>query len=204
MPNANSIPICNAALTRTGDDPITSFDEGTPQAAVLSENYDDIVNGFLSSCPWKFASRTFQLSLHNAEVPLPWLFGYQRPPDVLALRVVEVNGYPIPWELLSDIILCNAGTDSAVIAKYTYRVDETEWPKFFRLAIIATLEPLILRAIGERYSEAESREKRAAQLQAMARNRDTQSQSARNPFRSPILAARHGYWPFDMQHRIWR
>lgn len=204
MPTASAIPICNAALTRTGDDPITSFDEGTPQAAVLSENYDDIVNGFLSSCPWKFASRTFQLSQHNAAVDPPWLFGYQLPPDVLALRVVEANGYPIAWELQSDIILCNVGIETPVIAKYTYRVNETDWPKFFRLAVITTLEPLLLRAIGERYDQADSREKRAAQLQAMARNRDTQSQTARNPFRSPLLAARHGYWPFDPVHGRWR
>lgn len=204
MPNASAIPICNAALTRTGDDPITSFDEGTPQAAVLSANYDEITNAFLASCPWKFASRTFQLSLHNATVPEPWQFGYQLPPDCLALRVVEVGGMPIPWELLSDIILCNVGLEAPVIAKYTYRVDETDWPKYVRMAIIATLEPIILRAIGERYSEAENREKKAAFLQALARNRDTQSQSARNPWQAPILAARHGFWPFDMKHREWR
>jgi hypothetical protein len=200
MPTASSIPICNAALTRSGDTPITSFDEGSPQAAVLSENYDDIVNGFLSSCPWKFASRTFQLSLHNATVDPPWMFGYQLPPDLLALRVVEANGFPIPWELMSDVILCNVGLETPVLAKYTYRVDENDWPKFFRLAIIATLEPLILRAIGERYDEADRREKRAIALQAMARNRDTQSQTARNPFQAPIMAARHGYWPFDPHH----
>jgi hypothetical protein len=197
MATANAMPIINAALTRTGDDPITSLDEGSPQAAVASANYDDIVNGFLSSCPWKFASKTMQLVQLDVVVDPPWLFAYERPADVLALRVVECNGHPIDWELRADVILTNYGPEQPVIAKFTYRADEVYWPKYFRLAVIATLEPLFLRAIGERYSEAEARDKKAIGLQAMARNRDTQSQTARNPWQPKILAARGGFWPGD-------
>lgn len=202
MAFASSIPVINAALTRTGDDPITSLDDGTPQAAVAAANYDEIVNGFLSSCPWKFASRTLQLAPLAVIVDPPWQFAYQRPADLLALRVVEANGRPIEWELLADKILCNVG-DGLVIVKYTYRSEEPYWPKFFRLAVIATLEPMFLRAIGERYSEAAERDKKATLLQAMARNRDSQSQSARNPMRSPILTARQGFWrdPWSMTWR---
>ena len=134
MPAASGIPIINAALTRTGDEPITSFDEGTPQAAVAEANYDEVVDGFLSSFPWKFASRQMLLASLNVEVDPPWQFAYQRPADLLALRVVEVNGCPIDWELMSDKILCNHGPDVPVLLKYTYRVVEPEWPKFFRLA----------------------------------------------------------------------
>src|SRR5262245_7337202 len=202
MPGASAIPIVNAALTRTGDDPITAFDEGTPQATVAALNYDEIVNGFLASHPWKFASRMLQLAPLDVTVDPPWQFAYQRPADVLALRVIEVNGCPIEWELLSDKILCNAPPISPPIAKFTYRLEEPFWPKFFRMAIIATLEPLFLRAIGERYSEAEARDKKAGALQALARNRDSQSQSARNPMRSRLLEARGGFRPIGWD-RVW-
>lgn len=197
MPGASAIPIVNAALTRTGDEPITDFDEGTLQAKVAVTNYDEIVNGMLSGYPWKFCSRQFQLTMLAVTPDLPWLFAYERPNDVLDLRDVEVAGKPINYELLSDVILCNADGSTPVLAKYTYRLDEPFWPKYFRLAVIATLEPMFLRSIGERYDQATDRDKMAARLQALARNRDAQSQTARNPVQSPLLAARQGMWGPD-------
>lgn len=194
-PGANAIPIVNAALTRTGDEPITDFDEGTLQAKVAVTNYSELVNGLLSSYPWKFCSRQQQLAMIAVTPDPPWLFAYERPSDVLDLRDVEVAGLPITYEMLSDAILCNADGTTPVLAKYTYRLDEAFWPKYFRMAVIATLEPLFLRSIGERYDQASDREKAAARQQALARNRDAQSQTARNPVRSPLLAARRGFWP---------
>lgn len=197
MPAASAIPIINAALTRTGDDPITSFDEGTPQAAIASANYDDTVNAILSGYPWKFATRTLQLVPIDATVDLPWQFAYQVPADVLDLRVVEFEGQPIDYELMSDKILTSWGP--AVIAKYTYRLEEPFWPKYFRGAVIATFEPMFLRGIGERYDEAATRDKRAQGLLAVARNRDSQSQTPRQPMDSPILRARGGFWPSGLR-----
>jgi len=190
--NASAIPVVNAALGRTGDDAITSFDEGTPQATVAALNYDDIVNGLLSGYPWKFASRTLTLAPLDVEVDPPWTHAYQVPADVLDLRAVYANGEPIDYELLSDKILTIWGPDAFVAAKYTYRVDESMWPKYFRQAVITTLEPLFLRAIGERYDAAEARLKQATVLQAVARNRDAQSQTPRQPMDSPMLRARKG------------
>lgn len=193
MPGASAIPIVNAALTRTGDDPITSFDEGTVQAAVASANYDEIVNAILSGYPWKFASRQFELSQLDATPDLPWTHAYQMPADVLDLRVVEAQGAPIDYEVMSDKILTL--WEPPLLAKYTYRLEEPFWPKYFRGAVIAALEPIFLRAIGERYDEAATRDKRAVNLMAIARNRDSQSQTPRQPMDSPILRARGGFWP---------
>jgi len=193
MPTAAAIPVINAALTRTGDEPITSFDEGTPQAAVAALNYDEIVNGLLASYPWKFASRTMALAALDVIVDPPWHYAYERPSDVLDLRVVlSAAGQPIDYELLSDKILTL--WEPPVTAKYTYRVQEPMWPKYFGLAVIATLEPLFLRAIGERYDAAEARQKQAINLQAAARNRDSQSQTPRQPVDSPMLRARAGWF----------
>ena len=193
MASASAIPIINAALTRTGDEPITSFDEGTPQALVASLNYDELVNAILSGYPWKFATRTMDLETLAVTVDPPWQFAYQVPADVLDLRVVESNGCPIDYELMSDKILTN--WPPPVLAKYTYRLEEPFWPKYFRGAVIAALEPIFMRAIGERYDEAANRDKRAMGLMAVARNRDTQSQTPRQPMDSPILRARGGFWP---------
>src|SRR5262245_66621077 len=95
MAGASAIPVINAALTRSGDDPITSLDEGTPQAAVASRNYDEIVNGLLSSYPWKFASRTLELAPLDVTVDPPWEFAYERPADTLDLRLLLAGGSPI-------------------------------------------------------------------------------------------------------------
>lgn len=183
--------LINAALTRTGNDPITSLADPSAGAKIAAENYDELIKGMLGH-PWKWAGKTQALNLLDGEPDPPWLFAYQRPTDVLELRTVMVGGWPIPYEVQSDKILCNFGEDSVVISKYTWRPPESDWPVWFREAVITALEPLFLRGIGERFDEATTREKVAVRALAIAKNRDAQQQTARAPETSPTLNARRG------------
>jgi hypothetical protein len=199
MPDASALPLVNAALTRTGNQTITSFEQiqtGSTEAAIAAANYDDIVNAALGSHPWKFCTRHFALNKVDATPDPPWQFAYERPADLLFLRMVEQVGQPVRYELMSDMILCNHDNiETPLIAEYTYRPAEPFWPKPFTLAIIIALEPIFLRAIGERYDQADNREKAAAAALANARLRDSMHKLADNPVQSPLLSARRG-WPF--------
>jgi hypothetical protein len=203
MANASAIPLINAALTRTGNEAITDLSDGSAGGTIAAQNYDELVDGLLGSHPWKWASRTATLNLISGTVDLPWLYAYERPSDMLELRVVEVSGIPIQYEVRSDQIYTNFGSDAEVIAKYTWRPTEPFWPKWFRLAVIAALEPMFLRGIGERHQEAAERDKAAFRMLAIAKNRDSQQQSARPVMTSPMLQARVGATVFDPRWPSW-
>lgn len=190
------LTIINAALTRTGNPPITSLGGGAPGAVIASQSYELLVEGELSNYPWKRASKIEQLSRLDADVegepPLPWTAAYQLPEDLVEIRTVKVAGTPIPYEVHGDTILCDAGESDEVILHYVWRAAETDWPAWFRLGMIYRCEAMFLRGIGERYAEARDADKRADEQFAKARNRDSQSQPPRDPVRSSLLAARRG------------
>ncbi len=192
MSDATALPLINAALTRTGNNTISELAGGGAAELIASENYDELVNGLLSAYPWKWATKTAVLNLIATDVDLPWRYVYERPADLLDLRVVEYNGTPISYEVRADRIYVLYGSDAELIAKYIYRPDEVYWPAWFRNAVILALEPLFLRGIGERYQEAADREKVAFRALAIAKSRDGQSATARPIWRSSTLRARWG------------
>ncbi len=191
----NDFTVVNAALTRTGNDPISSFSGTTPAHKVAAENYETLVEAHLSVYPWKRASRVEQLSRIDADEhgdpPEPWTAAYQLP-DLADIRTVKVDGYPIPYEVHGDTILCDAAETDAVILHYVWRAAESDWPAWFREGVVRELEAVFLRGIGERYREAELRQDAATEWWKTAKNRDSQSQPPRDPVGSPTLSARTG------------
>jgi len=191
------LTVINAAATRTGNDPITTIEtNGGPVAQIALNNYEDAVKTELSLYPWKRATKIVQLDRLDPDVvgepPEPWTAAYQQPPDLLEIRTVKVVGYPINYEVHSDTILCNAVEADEVILHYIWRVPEAQWPVWFREGMIRRLEAMFLRAVGERYNQADERDKAAGESFARARNRDSQSQTPRDPMISPTLQARTG------------
>lgn len=193
---ATDLAVINAALTRVGEEPITSLSSADIGAKIANENYELLVEGELSNYPWKRASKIEQLDrLDDDEAgdpPEPWTAAYQLPDDLVEIRTVKVGGSPIPYEVHGDTILCDAAEDDEVILHYIWRASESDWPAWFRLGIIYRCEAMFLRGIGERYREAEAADQRAEEQFAKARNRDSQSQPPRNPVASSTLAARRG------------
>lgn len=197
MTTTSDLTVINAAATRTGNDPVTALSsDGGPVAALALNNYEDAVKAELSLHPWKRATKIAQLDRldpdEEGEPPEPWTAAYQLPNDLVEIRTVKVSGYPIAYEVHGDTILCDAAQDSEVILHYVWRAPESEWPPWFREGMTRRMEAMFLRGIGERHSQAAERDKEADASFALARNRDSQSQTARDPAISPTLAARSG------------
>lgn len=180
----------NAALTRTGNAPITSLDDGSAASVVATQNYEAIVTAELSKYPWRWAAKTQTLNLLAGTPAPPWQHAYQRPTDVLLLRVVEVDGEPIDYEVQFDKVLCDASADAQVIAKYTWRPSEPYWPGWFAEALTQRLEALFLRALREDFAKADARDGSAENAFMVARRRDAQQQTPARPYRSDLLDAR--------------
>lgn len=184
------LDLVNAAGTRTGNEPITTLNDGSPVGNIAGANYEQIKRAALTVYPWRFATKTATLVALTGDVDLPWAYAYQIPTDLLKLRGVTLNGSPIDYERQSDKLLCNSGPDSDLIAKYTWLVPEADWPATFAEAITQFLEAMFLRGVGERYQEADARENAARLTLRAAKQEDAQNNSTRNPWTSPTLTAR--------------
>lgn len=193
---ASDLSVINAALTRTGENPISALNGLSTSQIIASQNYETIVEAHLSIYPWKRASKIAQLSRldpdEEGEPPEPWTAAYQLPSDLTEIRTVKVGGQPIPYEVHGDTILCDAEETDEVILHYVWRAAEADWPAWFREGMVRRMEAVFLRGIGERYREALERDKSADDWFAQAKNRDAQSQTPRNPVASTTLAARRG------------
>jgi hypothetical protein len=206
---ATDLAIINAALTRTGNQTITSLDDAVIGAQIATANYEELVKAELSANPWKSATKTEVLDIQMdgddpVAAPDPWLYVYDLPDDLVSLRTIAVAGMPIDYAVMGSTILCNVLSDDTtdVVAHYVWRVGVALWPPWFVESVTQRLEALFLRAIGERYEEAEARDKSADMQFSVARNRDAQMQTPRDPYRSATLAARRGAvlpwsWPWD-------
>lgn len=198
---ATDLSLINAALTRTGSNPLTALTSGSATAAVASANYEKIIGEALASYPWKFATKIAALTLldeddHGAP-PEPWSYAYQKPTDLLDLRTIMVGGRSIPYALHGNTILCDQDNSSDLIAHYLWRAPESAMPAWFQEAVIVRLEALFLRAIGERYGEAADRDQAAFVMLNRAKLRDSQGQTARAVVNSPTLRARGGGYGYS-------
>lgn len=208
MATTTDFSVINSAATRTGNAPVTALaTDGGPVALIALTNYEDSVKTELALYPWKRATKIVQLDridpVASGSPPEPWTAAYQLPPDLLDIRTVTVAGWHIDYEVFSDKILCNAVTTDNVILHYIWRVPEVDWPPWFREGMIRRWEAILLRGVGERHNEADERDKAAGESFARARNRDSQSQTPRNPMASPTLQARAGGFPSVAQQRPW-
>jgi hypothetical protein len=96
----------NAAATRTGNDPVTELNDGTPVGNTAGANYHQIVRAALTVFPWRWATKTATLVAITGDPDPPWLYAYQLPSDLLKLRAVAVEGQPIKYERQSGKLLC--------------------------------------------------------------------------------------------------
>ena len=185
----------NAALTRAAFETVSQLPGTTAEGKVAQENYEKLVVAELTSYPWNFASTKRNLNLLSQTPDLPWLYAYQKPTDLLLLRRLEVEGYGIDYEVLTDKIHCDYGSDSTVIAKFTWRVPETLWPGWFGLYITRRMEAIFLRSPAGQYEEAASVDEACEVLLSKARTEDAKLKTPVDPRRHPLLDARRGAAP---------
>lgn len=191
------IDIINAALTRTGNNPISALTNDALGARIASQNYEKLVRREISAGRYKWATKHVVLSLLDpvvhGDAPRPWLNSYQAPADMLDLRSIKadaMDGLPIRYELQSKTIFAVEGIETDLIASYLYRVPEADLPEMFVEGIIRRLEAMFQRGIKERDDVAKDRDKDADAAFGEARRLDAQSTPPREVTSSPTLEAR--------------
>lgn len=134
-----------------GAQPITSFTDGSTEALVANNIYEDITRGALCRHRWKFATTQKQISLLTDVPAGRYDYAYQVPtdPEVLQISTITVNDYVIPYNRYQDYIYLNGyGSANTVIMDYIYRVDESYFPPHFVLALEYELAALFAGSVA--------------------------------------------------------
>ena len=132
------VDICARALIMVGASPISSFSDGSTEALVASNIYEDIVEASLCRSRWRFATTQKQISLLTSAPTGRYDYAYQMPTDpaVLQINTITVNDNIIPYERYQNYIYVNGyGSSNELIMDYIYRVDESYFPAHFKLAL---------------------------------------------------------------------
>lgn len=82
------VQICNKALDKLGQNPITSLTDGTKAANMCNRNWEMIRDEVLRAHPWNFAMT--RATLAPSSTAPDWGFSYAFPMPTDCLRLVEV------------------------------------------------------------------------------------------------------------------
>lgn len=92
----SQIAICNLALDAIGTrSTISSLTEGSAEAAVCARQYEPALEAVLQAAHWNFARKQIALAVlkdgtvqPSQNVPVPWVYEYAVPNDMLSARYV--------------------------------------------------------------------------------------------------------------------
>lgn len=180
MPLISNIAVAQAACTRIGIPPVTSFEGEEAAPVYLATNYEQTVEAEMTGYEWRFCMVEQILSRQAAE-PLGkrWDAIYELPPDLLQLLTVIQSERPINYDRYSNTVYCNADADNPVIAEYVTRKPEVEWPGAFTELMIRLLSAGLANAVQERGDVAKTWLDKATDQRIIAMGSDSRQQTTK-------------------------
>jgi hypothetical protein len=152
------IDICSRALTRLGESPISSFDDGSDAATICSNNYAPLKEFILEAHNW-YAARVRKKLTKSSDTPAnEWRYQYPMPSDLLALRAVydtAATGSPAPykrWELMGGFIQTDA---DPIWIEYTTEITEGDMPAYMTELLVVALAAEIAMAVTDQANSAD-------------------------------------------------
>jgi len=175
----SAIDICSRALILIGANPITSFDEGSTEALVAVNMYEDVARASLVNTRWRFATNQAVMNLLTDAPTGRYNQAHQLPNDTLMVHSVTVNDNLINYQIYGDKIFSDTTTNDSLIVDYTFRAEEENWPSYFVIAVEYALANIFATSIARDASLAQLMQASATQTMAKARSLDSQQQTTR-------------------------
>lgn len=175
----SALDMASRALVLIGAEPITSFELSTTEALVASNMYEDVVRSSLCVARWRFATEQAVLNQLTDTPTGRFDIAHQLPSNLLMLHAVTINDNKIIYTVYGDKIFSDSTTNDTLIADYTYRAPETDFPSYFSLAVQYSLASVFATSIARDDKLMEMMEVKAERLMAKARNLDSQQQTSR-------------------------
>jgi hypothetical protein len=176
----SALDIASRALVLIGAEPITSFESSSTEALVASNMYEDVVRSSLCIARWRFATEQAILNQITETPTGRFAIAHQLPSDLLMLHTVTVNDNRLGYTVYADKIFSDASTSDVLVADYTFRASEIDFPSYFALAVQYALAGVFATAIARDDSLAQLMDSKADRLMAKARNLDSQQQTTRS------------------------
>lgn len=184
------LDICSRALILIGAEPISSFDDGTTEATVAVNMYEDVVQSALVNSRWRFATNQKVINRLTDAPTGRYDYAYQLPSDMIMLHGATVNGNLIEYQVYGDKLYADTTETDVVIVDYSFRASEVDFPSYFTLAVEFSLAIIFATSIARDASLAGLMTERAESAMAKARSLDSQQQTTRKLETSRFLTAR--------------
>ena len=102
---------------------------------MASNLYEDTVRTALCASRWRFATNQEALNQLTAAPTGRFDIAHQLPHDLLMLHAVTVEGNLIEYTIYGNKLFHNTTTSNPVVADYTFRAQEENFPSYFTLAV---------------------------------------------------------------------
>lgn len=189
-PANSGIDICSRALVLIGAEPITSFSDDTTESLVSNNMYEDVARTNLTSTRWRFATNQAQLNRLSAAPTGRFDAAYQLPDGYLYIHAITVNDFQIEYDLYGDKAYCDADPQDVLIADYTFRADEVNWPSYFCLTVEYAMATVFATSVARDTALANQMNAQYERMLAKARSIDSQQQSTRKLTTSRFITNR--------------
>jgi len=192
MPSAanSDIDIASRGLILIGADPITSFTASTTESTVANAIYEDIVRTTLCSSRWRFATNQAQLNLLTNVPTGRYDTAHQLPTDMLMLHAVTISDAVIEYNIYGDKVFSDASTQDTLVADYTFRALEQDFPSYFTVALEFSLAASFALAIARDEQLSSILEQKGGALLQQAKTLDSQQQTTRKLVTSRFITER--------------
>jgi len=188
-PANSAIDICSRALILIGAEPITSFDDDTSEALIAGNMYEDIARTNLTSTRWRFATNQAILN-RLSEAPTGRFDSAYQLPDYLFLHSVTVRDLQIEYNVYGNKVFCDAEAADVLIADFTYRANEVDWPSYFSVCVEYAMAVVFATALIRDTSLSNLMSTQYEFLMAKARSTDSQQQTTRKLTTSRFITNR--------------
>tara|TARA_R100000742_G_C4277634_1_gene99691 strand:+ start:95 stop:688 length:594 start_codon:yes stop_codon:yes gene_type:complete len=184
------LDICSRALILIGAEPISSFDDGTTEALVCVNLYEDVAQSALCNTRWRFSTNQATLNQLTDAPTGRYDLAYQLPSNLLMLHAITVNDNLVDYQVYGDKVYADTSTTDTVISDYTFRADEQNWPSYFTLAVEFSLSVILATSIARDAPLASLMTQRSDAAMAKARSLDSQQQTTRKLETSRFITSR--------------
>lgn len=140
------VGICNLALDKLGQTPITSLTDGNKSANLCDRNWPLVRDKVLREYTWNFAVKR-TTTAPSSTSPI-WGFTYQHPLPSDCLRLIEIKDYrPGEYQVENNHILTD---DDVLYIRYVAQITDTgQYDDLFVEAIAARLAYELAEALTQ-------------------------------------------------------
>ena len=185
-----AVKIASRASILIGGDAIQSFSDGTTEADVCNNIYEDVAQSCLTRTRWRFATNQAQLSRLAAAPTGRFDAAYQLPSDTLMINAITINDVPVKYDVYGNKAFCDADSSQVLVADYIFRVTEENWPPYFILGVEFFLASILAISVARDGALGSAMELKAEKQMIKARTLDSQQLTTSKLNTSRFIAQR--------------